>query len=86
MTHLGDLWMLESLPIAYLLHFLTISSLNEKEWRAMTDCVDVTYFWNKQYEQLVEFKRKHGNCLVPRRHHEDTFLGKWVANKLKNST
>jgi hypothetical protein len=34
--------------------------------------------WNKQYEKLVEFKRKHGNCLVPRIYPEDTFLGKWV--------
>jgi hypothetical protein len=34
--------------------------------------------WNKQYEKLVEFKRKHGNCLVPSRYHEDMSLGKWV--------
>jgi uncharacterized protein YbgA (DUF1722 family) len=34
--------------------------------------------WNKQYEKLVEFKRKHGNCLVPRSYKEDTSLGEWV--------
>jgi hypothetical protein len=32
--------------------------------------------WNKQYAKLVEFKRKHGHCLVPQRHHEG--LGVWV--------
>jgi hypothetical protein len=37
--------------------------------------------WNKQYEQLVEFKRKHGNCLVPRRIQEYLSLGKWVAKQ-----
>jgi hypothetical protein len=34
--------------------------------------------WNKQYEKLVEFKRKHGNCLVPRIYQEDMSLGMWV--------
>jgi uncharacterized protein YbgA (DUF1722 family) len=34
--------------------------------------------WNKQYGKLVEFKRKHGNCLVSRKYQEDMSLGKWV--------
>jgi hypothetical protein len=42
----------------------------------MTKFVDKK--WNKQYEKLVEFKRKHGNCLVPQRYQEDVSLGKWV--------
>jgi hypothetical protein len=38
--------------------------------------------WYKQYEQLVEFKRKNGNCLVPKRHEqEDTCFGRWVSNQ-----
>jgi uncharacterized protein YbgA (DUF1722 family) len=37
--------------------------------------------WNKQYEKLVEFKRKNGNCLVPQRYQEDVALGNWVANQ-----
>jgi hypothetical protein len=39
--------------------------------------------WNKQYEQLVEFKRKHANCLVPNRYQEDASLARWVANQLR---
>jgi hypothetical protein len=37
--------------------------------------------WNKQYEKLVEFKRKHGNCLVPRGYQEDMSLGMWVSRQ-----
>jgi hypothetical protein len=37
--------------------------------------------WNTQYEKVVEFKRKHGNCLVPSRYHEDMSLGKWVGTQ-----
>jgi hypothetical protein len=37
--------------------------------------------WNKQYEKLVEFKRKHGNCLVPRSYQEDVSLGWWVTKQ-----
>jgi hypothetical protein len=39
--------------------------------------------WNKQYEQLVEFKRKNGNCLVPKRYKQDPFLGQWVLTQRK---
>jgi uncharacterized protein YbgA (DUF1722 family) len=34
--------------------------------------------WNKQYEKLVEFRRKNGHCLVPQKHQEDASLGRWV--------
>jgi hypothetical protein len=34
--------------------------------------------WNKQYEKLVDFKRKNGNCLVLQRYQEDAILGSWV--------
>jgi hypothetical protein len=37
--------------------------------------------WNKQYEKLVEFKRKHGNCLVPKMYQEDASLGPWVITQ-----
>jgi hypothetical protein len=39
--------------------------------------------WNKQYEKLVEFKRKHGHCLVPQRHQDDVALWNWVSNQRK---
>jgi hypothetical protein len=37
--------------------------------------------WNKQYEKLVEFRRKNGHCLVPQRYQEDISFGKWVVNQ-----
>jgi hypothetical protein len=43
--------------------------------------VNKSTLWNKQYEKLVEFKRKHGNCLVPRSYQEDVSLGNWVNNQ-----
>jgi uncharacterized protein YbgA (DUF1722 family) len=35
--------------------------------------------WNLKYEQLVEFKRDKGNCLVPHRYKQDKSLGLWVS-------
>jgi hypothetical protein len=35
--------------------------------------------WNRQYEQLVEFKRKNGHCMVPSKYEQDKALGKWVS-------
>jgi hypothetical protein len=34
--------------------------------------------WQGQYEKLVEFKRKNGDCLVPQKYEQDMSLGKWV--------
>jgi hypothetical protein len=52
---------------------------NNKMKPAMTELVDKK--WNKQYEKLVEFKRKHGNCLVTSRYQEDMSLGAWVSKQ-----
>jgi hypothetical protein len=45
------------------------------------DCDD--YFhsqWKEQYEKMVKFEQRHGNCLVP--HNKDNAsLGKWVCNQ-----
>jgi hypothetical protein len=43
--------------------------------------VDRSALWNTQYEKLVEFKRKHGHCLVPQRFQEDVALGMWVSKQ-----
>jgi hypothetical protein len=45
----------------------------------MTKLVDKK--WNKQYEKLVEFKRKQGNCVVSRSYPEDVSLGKWADSQ-----
>jgi hypothetical protein len=37
--------------------------------------------WNKQYEKLVEFKRKNGHCLVPSKYEEDKVLGVWAVTQ-----
>jgi hypothetical protein len=37
-----------------------------------------------KYEQLVEYKRKKGNCLVPHKYEQDRSLGWWV-NKQRNN-
>jgi uncharacterized protein YbgA (DUF1722 family) len=37
--------------------------------------------WNMQYEQLLEYKRKKGNCMVPRKHEQDKSLGIWVSRQ-----
>jgi hypothetical protein len=47
----------------------------------MTEFVDK--LWKNQYEKLVEFKQKHGHCLVPRRYQEDVSLGMWAHRQRK---
>ena len=37
--------------------------------------------WNDRYNQLVEYKNEHGNCLVPQRYSKNKALGKWVAKQ-----
>jgi hypothetical protein len=37
--------------------------------------------WHQQCEQLVEFKQKHGHCVVTRRNKEDKSLGQWVSHQ-----
>jgi hypothetical protein len=37
--------------------------------------------WNMKYEQLVEFKRKNGHCVVPAKYEQDKSLGIWVRTQ-----
>jgi hypothetical protein len=37
--------------------------------------------WDDMYQQLVEYKRKHGDCLVPSRYDLNFKLGKWVETQ-----
>jgi hypothetical protein len=37
--------------------------------------------WNRQYKQLVEFKRTNGHCVVPQRNKEHRSLGVWVSTQ-----
>jgi len=37
--------------------------------------------WNKRYQQLVEYKSKHGNTIVPQNYAKNKPLGKWTAKQ-----
>jgi hypothetical protein len=49
-------------------------------WKAYTDNEN-DKLWHQQYEKLVEFKRKKGHCLVPRKYELDKSLGMWVSKQ-----
>ena len=34
--------------------------------------------WETRIEQLKEYKKLHGNCLVPNKYREENGLGRWV--------
>lgn len=42
-------------------------------------CVRQLESWDAMFDQLVEYKQKHGDCLVPQTYKENPKLGKWVA-------
>eukprot|EP00814_Leptocylindrus_danicus_P013764 CAMPEP_0116031114 /NCGR_PEP_ID=MMETSP0321-20121206/17297_1 /TAXON_ID=163516 /ORGANISM="Leptocylindrus danicus var. danicus, Strain B650" /LENGTH=386 /DNA_ID=CAMNT_0003506129 /DNA_START=72 /DNA_END=1232 /DNA_ORIENTATION=- len=37
--------------------------------------------WELRYQELVEYKKQYGNCLVPARYKENQSLGQWVASQ-----
>lgn len=37
--------------------------------------------WEIMFDRLVEFKEKHGHCLVPNRYKADNKLGSWVSTQ-----
>jgi hypothetical protein len=49
-----------------------------------TECYDKQ--WKKQYDKLVEFKRKNGHCILPRNYGQDKSLGVWVATQQGSHT
>ncbi|KAL7578733.1 hypothetical protein ACA910_015966 [Epithemia clementina (nom. ined.)] len=36
---------------------------------------------DKRYKELVEYAKRHGNCLVPKRYADNPELGNWVATQ-----
>ena len=47
-------------------------------------CVRMKQFddqWDEMFRQLVQYKEKHGDCLVPSRYEENVRLGKWVETQ-----
>jgi glycerol-3-phosphate cytidylyltransferase-like family protein len=41
-------------------------------------------YWYDMYNQLLEFKQKHGHVKVPRQYNENRKLGNWVNNRRSN--
>jgi hypothetical protein len=39
--------------------------------------------WEKSFERLADYKRRHGNCLIPKRYPPDSALGSWVDTQRK---
>jgi hypothetical protein len=39
--------------------------------------------WDARLEELKDYHRKHGNCLVPQQYPENPQLGTWVSNQRK---
>lgn len=40
--------------------------------------------WDAMFDQLKEYKEKHGDCLVPQRYQENPKLGRWVNKQREN--
>jgi len=37
--------------------------------------------WMRKFEELMEYKEKHGNCLVPKNYKGNPKLGRWVGTQ-----
>jgi hypothetical protein len=37
--------------------------------------------WDRLYEQLVEYKRINGHCMVTCKYEQDKSLGRWVSDQ-----
>ena len=37
--------------------------------------------WMRMFEQLMEYKEQHGDCLVPNKYEDNPKLGRWVATQ-----
>jgi hypothetical protein len=49
-------------------------------WKADFDPTGVKQ-WDQRDKKLVEFKRKHGNCMAPQSYEQDKPVGMWVAKQ-----
>ena len=56
-----------------------LERLNEVgfQWRVAVQAVG----WDSRYEELVEYKRLHGNCNVPQGYKPNVPLGRWVMKQ-----
>jgi hypothetical protein len=55
-------------------------------FRALPD-ESIVAHWDRHFESLVRYKRRHGDCRVPRQYEEDRQLGIWVdAFRIRRDT
>jgi hypothetical protein len=50
-------------------------------WKDVCGAKPDDKLWHQQYEKLLEYKRKNGNCLVPFGYEQDKSLGNWVRTQ-----
>jgi hypothetical protein len=76
--HANDVLLLDRKDLLDQLGF--VWRVNESQ---LVQVADESYHsqWEKQFERLVEFKRKNGHCMVPASYKEDKSLGTWVCNQ-----
>ncbi len=37
--------------------------------------------WDTKFKQLLEYKAKHGDCLIPTKYSKNPALGRWVSTQ-----
>ena len=59
-----------------------IDQLNEIDfvWEVGSNRRDDT-LWRQHFNELVKYKKKHGDCLVPNKYEHNKQLGNWVGNQ-----
>lgn len=40
-----------------------------------------SHTWHEKYQKLLEYKEKHGDCLIPTKYSKDMALGRWVSTQ-----
>mmetsp|Transcript_20450 Transcript_20450/g.33401 ORF Transcript_20450/g.33401 Transcript_20450/m.33401 type:complete len:455 (+) Transcript_20450:134-1498(+) len=42
--------------------------------------------WNKRFDELKEYQKMHGNCIVPTRYKDNPALGRWITSQRADKT
>ena len=60
-----------------------IDQLNEIDfvWEGERGCQKDDTLWKQRFNELVKYKKKHGDCLVPRKYKHNAKLGIWVMTQ-----
>ncbi len=58
-----------------------IANRHKKELDIILNMCATYNTWDEMFNQLLEFKQKHGHVKVPARYNENKKLGSWVMNR-----